>query len=364
MEKRVVFHIDFDYFFAQCEELRNPDLKTKPVAVCVFSDRGGDSGAIATANYIARNYGVKSGMPIRFAKKKLEEADNAIFLPTDFEYYSEISQEAMNTIKEFADIFEYIGRDEAYLDVSIRTEGDFDKASHLAQQLKNAVRKSSKLSCTVGGSSNKLVAKIASNFKKPDGLTIIPPEKIESFLDPLPIRTIPGIGKKTESIFADMGLETILQLKNLDVFSLNSKFGRKIGTYIYNAARGIDNEPVSTRQEATQYSRIITLKQDSKEYNFLAKDFEKLCEDVHSAIISDNITFKSIGIQFVQSDLSNKSKSRTLRNSTSGLDELKKTVMQLLREALEDQQLLIRRIGVRVSDLSKISGQDNITRYF
>jgi len=364
MEKRVIFHIDFDYFFAQCEELRNPDLKSKPVAVCVFSDRGGDSGAIATANYIARNYGVKSGMPIRFAKKKLEETHNAVFLPTDFEYYSEISQKAMDTIKEFADVFEYVGRDEAYLDVSIRTEGDFDKASHLAQQLKNAVRKSSKLSCTVGVSSNKIVAKIASNFKKPDGLTIVPPEKIESFLDPLPIRTIPGIGNKTESVFTDMGLETILQLKNLDVFSLNSKFGRKVGAYIYNAARGIDSEPVSPRQEAVQYSRIITLKQDSKEYDFLAKNLDKICDDIHSTIISENIIFKSVGIQFVQSDLSNKTKSKTLRNPTSSIEELKKTVMQLLREALEDQQLLVRRIGVRVSDLSKISGQDNITRYF
>ncbi len=364
MEKRIVFHIDFDYFFAQCEELRNPELKTKPVAVCVFSDRGGDSGAIATANYIARNYGVKSGMPIKFAKKRLEGVHNAVFLPTDFEYYAEISQKAMYMIKEFADIFEYVGRDEAYLDVSKRTEGDFDKAAHLAQQLKNAVRNSSKLSCTVGVSSNKLVSKIASNFKKPDGLTIVAPEKIETFLDPLPIRTIPGIGKKTEEVFLEMGLETISQLRKLDVFSLNSKFGRKIGTYIYNAARGIDDEPVSPRQEATQYSRIITLKEDSKDYNFLVKDLEKVCEDIHSAIMEDNIIFKSIGIQFVQSDLSNKTKSKTLKNPTSNLDELKKTAIQLLREALEDQQLLVRRIGVRVSDLSKVSGQDNITRYF
>ncbi|TLX67778.1 MAG: DNA polymerase IV [Thaumarchaeota archaeon] len=345
MEKRIVFHIDFDYFFAQC------------------ADRGGDSGAIATANYIARNYGVKSGMPIKFAKKRLI-AHDAVFLPTDFEYYSEISQKAMSTIQEFADIFEYVGRDEAYLDVSKRTEGDFDKASHLAQQLKNAVRNSTKLSCTVGVSSNKLVSKIASNFKKPDGLTIVPPDRIESFLDPLPIRTIPGIGKKTEEKFSEMGLETISQLKKLDVFSLNSLFGRKIGTYIYNAARGIDDEPVSPRQEATQYSRITTLKEDSKDYNFLAKDLEKLCEEIHSSIMEDNIIFKSIGIQLVQSDLSNKTKSRTLKNPTSSLDELKKTTMQLLREALEDQKLLIRRIGVRVSDLSKVSGQDNITRYF
>jgi|SRR3989304_810258 len=364
MEQRIVFHVDFDYFFAQCEELRNPDLKTKPVAVCVFSDRGGDSGAIATANYLARKYGVKSGMPIRFAKKRLESVKDAVFLPTDFEYYSEISQNAMNVMKEFADIFEYVGRDEAYLDVSKRTEGSFVNAAHLAQQLKNAIRHSVKLSCTVGVSSNKLVSKIASDFKKPDGLTIVPPDNIEAFLDPLPIRSIPGIGKKTEEKFTEMGFQTILELKKLDVFSLNSQFGRKTGTYIYNAVRGIDDEPVAPRQEATQYSRITTLKEDSKEYDFLAKELERLCIDVHAAILKDNLMFKSVGIQFVQSDLSNKTKSKTLRNSTSSLDELRKTVLQLLGESLEDQKMLIRRIGVKVSDLSEVSGQDSITRYF
>src|SRR3990172_2073283 len=108
MEQRIIFHVDFDYFYAQCEELRNPELKTKPVEVCVFSDRGGDSGAIATANYVARKYGVKSGMPIKFAKKRLEVVPDAVFLPTDFDYYSELSQKTMDTIKEYADIFEYV----------------------------------------------------------------------------------------------------------------------------------------------------------------------------------------------------------------------------------------------------------------
>ena len=318
MEQRIIFHVDFDYFYAQCEELRNPELKTKPVAVCVFSDRGGDSGAIATANYVARKYGVKSGMPIKFAKKRLEEVPDAVFLPTDFDYYSEVSQKTMDVIKEYADIFEYVGKDEAYLDVSKRTEGNFVSAAHLAQQLKNAVRNSTKLSCTVGVSVNKLVSKIASDFKKPDGLTIVPPDKIETFLDPLPIRSIPGIGKKTEEKFAEMGLEIILDLKKLDVFSLNSMFGRKTGAYIYNAARGIDDEPVSQRQEATQYSRITTLKQDSKDYDFLAKDLERLCEDVHATILKDNVLFKSVGIQFVQSDLSNKTRSKMLKNSKIG----------------------------------------------
>jgi DNA polymerase IV (DinB-like DNA polymerase) len=361
---RVIFHIDFDYFYAQCEEMRRPDLKTRPVAVCVYSDRGGDSGAIATANYLARKYGVKSGMPIKFAKKKLEEVPESVFLPTDFEYYSEVSENAMNIIRNHADIFEYVGRDEAYLDVTNRTGHDFKNAAHLAQQLKNSLRSAIKLSSTIGVSSNKLVSKIASGYKKPDGLTIIEPQTIESFLDPLPIRTIPGIGKKSEEKLSEMNLETISHLRRVDIFTLNGLFGRKIGAHIYNAARGIDEEPVSPRHDPIQYSRIVTLKQDSKDFDFLVKDLEKLCDDLHKAIIRDNILFKSVGIQFVQSDLSNRTKSKTLRNPTSSLDELRKTVNSLLKESLEDQKLLIRRLGVRVSDFSQTSGQIDITRFF
>lgn len=364
MTDRVIFHIDFDYFFAQCEEIRRPDLKTRPVAVCVYSDRGGDSGAIATANYLARKYGVNSGMPIKFAKKKLEDVTEAVFLPTDFEYYSEISENAMGIIRNHADIFEYVGRDEAYLDVTNRTGHDFKRAAHLAQQLKNSLRTTIKLSSTIGISSNKLVSKIASGYKKPDGLTIVEPQDIESFLGPLPIRTIPGIGKKSEEKFSEMNLETISQLRSVDVFTLNGLFGRKVGSYVYNAARGIDDDPVSPRHDPIQYSRIVTLKQDSKDFDFLVKDLEKLCDDLHETIIKDNILFKSVGIQFVQSDLSNRTKSKTLRNHTSSLDELKKTVIQLLKESLEDQELLIRRLGVRVSDFTQPSGQVDITKFF
>lgn len=364
MSGRIVFHIDFDYFFAQCEEIRKPDLKTRPVAVCVYSDRGGDSGAIATANYLARKYGVKSGMPIKFAKKRLEEVPEAVFLPTDFEYYTEVSDSAMSIIRGYADIFEYVGRDEAYLDVTKRVELDFKRAAHLAQQLKNALRSTVKLSSTIGVSENKLISKIASDYKKPDGLTVVEPENVESFLDPLPIRAIPGIGKKSEEKFSEMNLETISQLRNVDVFTLNGLFGRKVGTYIYNAARGIDNEPVSPRHDPVQYSRIITLKQDSKDFAFLANDLEKLCDDLYQSIVKDGILFKSVGIQFVNSDLSNRTKSRTLRNHTSSIDELKKTATQLLKESLEDQRLTIRRLGVRVSDFSQIHGQVDITRFF
>ncbi|MGV7225711.1 MAG: DNA polymerase IV [Nitrosopumilus sp.] len=364
METRIVFHIDFDYFYAQCEETRAPELKSKPVCVCVFSDRGGDSGAIATANYTARKYGVKSGIPIAFAKKRLEERSDAVFLPVDFEFYSEMSEKAMQIMKDNADVFEYVGRDEAYLDVTERVESDFKKASHLAQQIKNSIRDKIKLSCSIGISPNKLISKIASDFQKPDGLTLVSPEKIESFLDSLKIRTIPGIGKKTEEKFLEMELETIQDLKKIDIFTLNKYFGRKTGSYIYNAARGIDNDPVKEREARIQYSKISTLKKDSKDYEFLSENVLELCKEVHEVVRKNNQMFKSVGIHFVQSDLSNKSKTRMLRSPTSSIGELEKTADQLLKEALENQTTTIRRLGVRVSELSDIQGQSDITSYF
>ena len=361
---RVVFHIDFDYFYAQCEEVRKPELKTKPVCVCVFSDRGGDSGAIATANYTARKFGVKSGIPISFAKKRLEQRKDAVFLPVDFEYYEKITEKAMKIMKDNADIFEYVGRDEAYLDVTKRVEEDFTKASHLAQQIKNLIRTELKLSCSIGVSSNKLISKIASDYQKPDGLTIVQHNKVEQFLAQLNIRVIPGIGKKTEQRFKEMKLETIEEIKKIDVFTLNKEFGRKSGTYIYNAIRGINNEPVKEKEESIQYSKIITLKKDSKEYEFLLENLYELCKQIQNIVKNNNKMFKSIGIHFVQSDLSNKSKSKMLRNSTNNLEELEKNVEQLLTDALEDQTMTIRRVGVRVSDLSEIKGQSDITNFF
>jgi DNA polymerase IV (DinB-like DNA polymerase) len=363
MEKRIVFHVDFDYFYAQCEEIRNSKIKGKCVAVCIFSDRGGDSGAIATANYNARKFGVKSGIPIMLAKNKLKEQD-AIFLPADFDYYSDMSSKGMEIIEKYADVFEYVGRDEAYLDVTKKTEMSFNNAQHLAQQLKNEIRNELKLTCSIGISPNKLLSKIASDFKKPDGLTTVKPEQIEQFLSPLKIREIPGIGKKTEDVFAQMNIHTIEELKKIDVFDLNKMFGRKTGGYIFNSAKGIDSEIVKERPPTIQFSKIITLKKNSKEIEFLRENANELCIQLNKLAINNNKMYRSIGIQFVNEDLSTKTKSRMLKNPVNNEIELKKIVNQLLEDALIEQVMLVRRIGVRISEISDVEGQSSITNYF
>jgi len=364
LETRIVFHIDFDYFYAQCEEIRNPELKSKPVCVCVFSDRGGDSGAIATANYNAREFGVKSGIPIIFAKKRLQEQTNAVFLPVDFDYYRQMSDKAMEIMKENADIFEYVGKDEAYLDVTNKVNRDWKKAETLGLKIKKEIKEKLNLTCSIGISPNKLISKIASDFQKPDGLTIVWSDKIDGFLEPLNIREIPGIGKKTEEKFSQMNLQTIKDLKKLDAFTLTNEFGRKIGTYIFNAARGIDNEPVKEKEPNSQYSKIMTLKKDSKEFYFILENLKQLCKEVHQVVLNKNKMFKSVGIQLIQSDLSNKSKSKMLKNPTLSFEELEKNVEQLLKNVLEEQKIPIRRVGVKVSELSEVKDQSNITSYF
>ena len=363
MEKRIVFHVDFDYFYAQCEEIRDSKIKGKCVAVCIFSDRGGDSGAIATANYNARKFGVKSGIPIMLAKNKLKEED-AIFLPADFDYYSEMSSKGMEIIEKYADVFEYVGRDEAYLDVTKKTEIDFHNAEHLAQQLKNEIRNKLKLTCSVGITPNKLLSKIASDYKKPDGLTTVKPEQVEEFLSPLKIREIPGIGKKTEEVFTQMNVHTIEELREIDIFDLNKIFGRKTGGYIFNSAKGIDAEIVKERPPTIQFSKIVTLKKNSKELEFLRENVIELCVQLNKIAIENNKMYRSIGIQFVNEDLSTKTKSRMLKNPVSNESELKKVTVQLLEEALVEQIMLVRRVGVRISEFSDVEGQSSITNYF
>ena len=363
MEKRIVFHVDFDYFYAQCEEIRDSKIKGKCVAVCIFSDRGGDSGAIATANYNARKFGVKSGIPIMLAKNKLKEED-AIFLPADFDYYSDMSSKGMEIIEKYADVFEYVGRDEAYLDVTKKTEIDFHNAEHLAQQLKNEIRNKLKLTCSVGITPNKLLSKIASDYKKPDGLTTVKPEQVEEFLSPLKIREIPGIGKKTEEVFTQMNVHTIEELREIDIFDLNKIFGRKTGGYIFNSAKGIDVEIVKERPPTIQFSKIVTLKRNSKKLEFLQENVMELCVQLNKIAIENNKMYRSIGIQFVNEDLTTKTKSRMLKNPVSNENELKKVTIQLLEEALVEQVMLVRRVGVRISEFSDVEGQSSITNYF
>jgi DNA polymerase IV (DinB-like DNA polymerase) len=350
LQKRVILLVDLDYFFAQCEELRNPSIKDKPVVICVYSGRSEDSGVVSTANYVARNYGVRSGMPIFLAKKKLASIE-AIFLPVDFTLYDEISKKVMDTLRSFADRFEQAGIDEAYLDVTERIDGNFERAGKLAGEIKNEMRIRQGLTCSIGVGPNKLVAKIAADSKKPDGLTVVEPEQVESFLSPLPVNRLVGVGAKTKERMQTLGINTIFDLANYDVQKLIAVFGRTSATYFHNASLGRDDEPVAERGEAEAISRIATLRQDSHDLTYVLEKTGNLCQEIHLVIVQGRMTFKTVGIIVITTDMSIHTRSKTLETATNDPDIMKKTVKELLERFLNENGMEARRVGVKVSNL-------------
>jgi DNA polymerase IV (DinB-like DNA polymerase) len=362
MLERVVMQVDLDYFYAQCEEVRNPALKERPVVVCIYSGRGADSGAVTTANYIARRYGVRSGIPIFRAKHLLRGAD-AVFLKADLDYYDEVSRRIMNILRRYADKFEEVSVDEAYLDVTERVKGDYEAAKKLALNIKSEIKQAENLTCSIGIGPNKVIAKIASDHQKPDGLTVIKPDEAAEFIGKMNVDRLPGVGAKTKSLLENIGVKTIGDLAKQDPQKLISIFGMKLGNHLYNAANARDDEPVKERLEPTQFSRIVTLKQDARSIKEAERYIEDLCHDLHSKVSSQSYAFKSVGVVCVTDALSTYSRSETYEHPIDDYNILKAAAMTLLSRLLEEEKIKVRRVGVRVSDLVKKRGQKTLYEY-
>jgi len=358
LQARIVMLVDLDYFYAQCEEMRKPSIKDKPVVICVYSGRTEDSGAVSTANYIARKYGIHSGIPISLAKKKLKDAKiEGIFLPVDPPFYKKISDKIMEILRDYADPFEQVGIDEAYLDVTQRTKANYIEAEGLARKIKKNVLTKEKLTCSIGVGPNKLVAKIAADVQKPNGLTVVRNHDLASFMSPLPVRRLVGVGKKTEKKLEILNIRTVGQLSKFDIQRLIDIFGKKLGTYFHNASNGIDNTPVQERGIPESLSRISTLKENTKNLSVILNKAYNLCDEVHAKLSKRGLVYRSISIYVVAVDLSVHSRSKTLENPTSNLKTFKKTVSELFEKFLIDSDLEARRIGVKVSNLTKTEAE-------
>ena len=363
MQTRVIMLVDFDYFYAQCEELRNPAIKDKPIVVGVYSGRTESSGAVSTSNYVARKYGVKSGMPLFMAKRKLEDL-NAVFLPVDHEYYDQISDRIMQILKGYASNLEQVSVDEAYLDVTEQVETSFEKAKDYAQKIKENVKSQIGISFSVGVGPNKLVAKIACDSQKPDGLTIVTPEEAKSFLAPLAVDRLLGVGKKTSAVMESLGIKTVGDLAAFDVQRLVAIWGKILGVYFHNAANAIDNEPVQEQGEAESISRIGTLKQDSRDLEFILQKTDELTEDIEKDVAVRNLSFRQVAIYVVLTDLSSKTRSVTLEPAKEK-ETIKKNVRYLLEKFLGESPLEVRRVGVKVSGFTKEQpNQKQLTHFF
>ena len=362
---RVIIHADFDYFYAQCEERENPTLKNKPVVVCIYSGRSEDSGAVTTANYIARKYGVKAGIPIIRAKRKLKDLD-AAFLPANFELYERVSENIMSILRGYADKFEQMGIDEAFIDVTQRTEGEFEKAKQLAQKIQTEILEKERITASFGIGPNKLVAKIAAGRQKPYGLTMVKPEEVESFLVPLPVDELIGVGKKTATVMEELGIKTIGDLARFDLGKLVKRFGKLLGVYFHNSALGIDESSVQERGMAESISRILTLKEDTKDFGKILDEAYKICIDMHARAKALNLNFKSVSVYAVLQDMSAHSRSKTFETPTDDIEVLKETTKELFQRLLNEilEELKARRIGVKIANFTtEKQTQKQITEY-
>jgi len=358
---RVVGHFDLDYFFAQVEEVHDPSSRKLPVVVCVYSGRTEDSGVVSTANYKAREFGVKSGMPISVAKRRLMETE-ARFLPMRRELYEAPSERIMSLLRAETDALEQTGIDEAFFDITAKTGGDFGAATVLASSIKRQVLQREKLTCSIGIGPNKIVAKLASDFAKPDGLTLVPPEEVNDFMNPLPVDKLYGIGSKSSTLLRERGITTIADLAGADPQLLEGVFGHKLAAHFHNAARGVDEEPVTPRTEATQLSRIITLKKDTQDVGEILAQLNPAIEDLHNRLMEKKLAFRSVSVIGILPNLSIRTRTKSLEIPTVQLSPLTDTAPALL-SSLTSETGVLRRVGIRVSGLETAEEQSSLADF-
>jgi DNA polymerase IV (DinB-like DNA polymerase) len=356
---RVIMAVDMDYFYAQCEELKNPELKEKPLVVCIYSGRSEDSGAVATCNYMARKYGVKAGISIKRAKRLLK--DKGVFVEADFKFYESKSERIMKILRSHADSFEQISIDEAFLDVSRRTGSDFERAKRLASDIKKEIKEREGVTSTIGIGPNVIVAKMASNVAKPDGLFVVKPEEVKGFLYGKPVEELYGVGRKTAERLKDMGIRTIGELASAPLERLKDAFGPKLGLYFYLAARGEYDEPVKeTRRE--QIGRMATLKKDTDDITPIERKLTELVSEIEEELKAEGLAFRNVGVIVIDESMKGRTKSRGLKAWETDSKTIRRVALELFKEILSEG-VVARRIGVRVSVLKSVKGQLEITRF-
>jgi DNA polymerase IV (DinB-like DNA polymerase) len=342
-----------DHFYTAVETRERPDLKGKPVVVGADPKGGQGRGVVSTSNYEARKAGVRSGMPISRAYKLCPEA---VYLPPNFPLYIRVSDEIMAIARKYADKFEQWGIDEAFLDVSTKA-GDYVHAEALAKQIKQEILQKTGLTCSIGVGPNKLIAKIASDYQKPDGLTLVKPQDAEKFLEPLSVRKLLWVGRKTEEKLKALGVETVGDLARFDASVLAEMFG-VAGTQMYLSAHGVDRSPVEERTGVKSIGHETTFEEDTADLTVLFPALDAMAEEVSKEAQSRRLFFKNVTIKIRYENFETHTRSKTLQFMTNRPQDIRKNARELLQPYLQPDRK-IRLLGVRVS--SFVSGEKQQT---
>ena len=345
MAQRTIMHIDLDAFFVSVEQVFNPELKGKPVVV---GGKPNHRGVVAAASYEARAFGVHSAMPLVTAARLCPQA---IFIEGNYNRYAEASKKFMAVLADFSPFLEPVGIDEAYLDTT-GFESLHGTIHNMAVRIKQRVKNELGLVASIGIASNKIVAKVASDHSKPDGLVEVPAGDEAAFFAPLPIGKLPGIGKKTEQVLRGLGITTLGELAKMPPPALKDRFGM-YGEGLRQLARGIDDREILPPAEARSISRETTFATDSTDRDFLTATLRYLAERVGAELREGGRQTRCVVIKVRYSDFTTITRQRTLPQPVGTDEALFQTAADLLRVALASDGRAVRLIGTGVSNLSE-----------
>jgi DNA polymerase IV len=340
MAARKIIHIDMDAFYASVEQRGDPQLRGKPVVVAWRGNRS----VVCAASYEARKFGVRSAMPAVRAERL---CPNATFLPPDFPRYRAVSRQVREIFKRHTDLIEPLSLDEAYLDVS-ENKTRLPTATRVARTIREQIRSELSLTASAGVAPNKFLAKIASDWKKPDGLFVIQPEEIHSFLLPLPVDRLPGVGKVTEEKLNHLEVRTIADLRRMDLATLEGHFGR-YGVRLYELARGIDNSEVVPDRPTQSISAEDTFEQD-----VLLTEMEpmirKLAEHTWAASRKESRIARTVVLKLKTSEFKILTRSHTTVTPPTSCEELTNIALSLRERVGMTSQQRFRLVGVGLSN--------------
>lgn len=338
---RKIIHIDMDAFYASVEQMDNPELRGKPIAVGGSENRG----VVAAASYEARKFGVRSAISGVMAKKNCPEL---IFVSPRFDRYKEISSKIHKIFREYTDLVEPLSLDEAYLDVTNNKKG-IPSATLLAQEIRSRIFNEVGLTASAGISINKFVAKIASDYNKPNGQKTVNPDEVISFLEELPIRKFYGVGKVTTEKMYQLGIFTGLELKGKSLEFLEKHFG-KSGSFYYNVVRGIHNSEVKSDRITKSVAAEHTFDSNLSSEIFMMEQLENIANALVRRLKKHNIAGKTITLKIKYSDFTQQTRSKTLPYFISDKGLIVETVKELLyQERMKDS---VRLLGISVSNLN------------
>jgi len=342
---RKIIHIDMDAFFASVEQRDNPDLRGKPVAVGGSSKRG----VVAAASYEARQFGVYSAMPSVTAKRKCPDL---IFVSHRFDVYKQVSKQIRAIFLEYTDKIEPLSLDEAYLDVTTNKK-NISSATEIAQQIKNKIKKQTNLTASAGVSINKFLAKVASDYEKPDGLFVIKPHQAQAFIDQLPIEDFFGVGKVTAKKMKQLGIFKGLDLKRWNKQELTHHFG-KSGRYFYGVAHGEDNREVESSRKTKSIGAEHTFKHDKETLEDLNQRLLAISSDVRERVQKQSKRGRTITLKIKFHDFTQITRSQSFSEPIKDLDVLYSCSSCLLAQAFQPG-MRIRLLGITLSNFEDIT---------